>query len=187
MALTNSQLLTILNNAVVSSNQLLEDNGIRLTRAKEIKDKVHAKGFYFGNESILNLRNPSRDPFHVYIISPDDKSRRDDYSLVIYPFNVKKISSLIDEIDGVELGYIQLSSNFNAFHIHNKSNSKKYCGVGYSVKIDNEEALWRLIVEIKKRLMLQASDDKKLSSVFQLDLPKIGKENPQDSLIKDIF
>ncbi|EME5107103.1 hypothetical protein VYS60_003544 [Salmonella enterica] len=188
MALSNIQLQTLFNKAIELPHSMLIENNIKLQRTKEVKNKIHAKGYYFGNESVLNLRNPNTDPFHVYIISPDNESRRDDYSLVIFPFNIKKIFSLVDNLDGVELGYIQLSSNFNAFKIHNRLKFQNYSGVGYSIKVDNEEGVWHLIVEIKKCLMLPSGDPQKLSSIYyHPGLPKTRNENSTRQSIIEFY
>lgn len=177
MALSNTQLYNIFNSATTCPHALLKENNIEIRHAKEVKDKVHAKGFYFGDESILNIKTPNIDPFHVYVISPDNESRRDDYSLVIFPFVINKIMALVDTLEGITIGDIQLNSNFNAFKIHNRSNSNKYSGVGYSVKATDEESVWRLIIEIKKSLNLPANAPKRLSKFFQTGLPKTKKEN----------
>ncbi|HFZ8366070.1 TPA: hypothetical protein ACIPAM_004432 [Salmonella enterica subsp. enterica serovar Wangata] len=187
MALSNIQLQTLFNKAIESPHSMLIENNIKLQRTKETKNKIHAKGYYFGNESVLNLRNPNTDPFHVYIISPDNESRRDDYSLAIFPFNLRKIISLIEEIEGVNEGHIQLNSNFNSFKIHNINASDNFSGVGYSVRIDNEESLWRLIVEIKKRLMLESGDTRRLPSLHQKGLPKSGKDNETGQTLSEFL
>ncbi|HEE1923134.1 TPA: hypothetical protein R6913_004178 [Klebsiella pneumoniae] len=188
VALSNIQLQTIINNSVDNPDYLLLKNDIRIQRAKEKNKKEHARGFYFGDEHINSLKSPNIDPFHIYIISPENQSRRDDYSLVIFPFDIKKLIHIIDKIDGIALGHIQLSSNFNAFQIHKPSKSKRYCGVGYSMKVDNEDNLWNLIIELKKHLLLPAGTTGKLSSIYyQSGLPRHRNENNTNENILEYF
>ncbi|WP_079963960.1 hypothetical protein [Salmonella enterica] len=187
MALSNTQLYAIFDKAVLSSHWLLAKNSIVLKRAYEKTEKIHARGFYFGDESISNLKNPKADPFHIYIISPDNKTRQDEFSLVIYPFVATKIIPIISCIPSVELGYVQLSSNFNAFKVHDIKSFKKYSGVGYSLKVDCEESVWRLIAEIKTRLMLPRDDPKRLSSIHQSNLPKTKEDKSSGCLVENIY
>lgn len=177
MALSNVQLVNIFKNSLTHPHYILKDNNVRIQRANKNGGEKHAIGFYFGDESVSKLKNPNTDPFHIYIISPNKESRIDDCSLTIFPFNLRKIISLIKEIKGVNEGHIQLNSNFNAFKIHNIKTSDNFSGVGYSVRIDNEESLWCLIVEIKKRLMLEYGNPRRLLSLHQTGLPKSGEDN----------
>ncbi|EIZ9238762.1 hypothetical protein QMS56_10335 [Cronobacter malonaticus] len=188
MALSNIELITVLNNAINKPNDLLFNNGIRIQRAKELALKEHARGFYFGDEQIGSIVSPNIDPFHVYIISPENCSRHDDYSLVIFPFQVTKLIPLIDKIEGISLGHIQLSSNFNAFKIPTKSKRTPKNGVGYSVKVDKEECLWKLIIELKDRLLLPTGSEGKLSSVYyQSGLPNSGRQNNTKQSVLEYF
>ncbi|HAH3133498.1 TPA: hypothetical protein GF603_22565 [Escherichia coli] len=187
MALSNTQLHTILDKASYVSNGTLSENNIQIQRGKETKDKIHAKGFYFGKSSALRESYSKNNPYYIYLISPDNEERRDDYSLVIFPFQIKEILPVIECIDGITPGYIQLSSNFNTFKIHNRLKSDSYCGVGYSIKVENEDSLWELIVQIKKRLELPRGDKNRLSTLPQNGLPKTKEENTPQKLIVDLL
>lgn len=187
MALSNVQLVNIFKNSLTHPHYILKDNNARIQRANKNGGEKHAIGFYFGDESVSKLKNPNKDPFHIYIISPNKETRIDDCSLAIFPFNLRKITSLIEEIGGINEGHIQLNSNFNAFKIHNINASDNFSGVGYSVRIDNEESLWRLLVEIKKRLMLESGDTRRLPSLHQKGLPKSGKDNETGQTLSEFL
>ncbi|HCJ2415481.1 hypothetical protein [Klebsiella pneumoniae] len=188
MALSNIELLTIFNKAITHPNKLLVDNSIRIQRAKETIKKEHARGFYFGDKQVNTLIANNIDPYHIYVISPENKSRQDECSLVIFPFDISKLLPIIGKLEGIDLGHIQLSSNFNMFKIHNKLKSDEYCGVGYSLKIDKEENLWRLIVELKKHLLLPPGAPEKLSSIYyQSGLPRSKIENNTKQNLLEYF
>lgn len=116
---------------------------------------------------------------HIYI----KRETCDDlgFNLVIFPFKIKIIGKIIEEIDGIELGKVELNSNFTVFKKMVKDEDGKTLErTGYSVQVSSQDGLVRLLKVIDEEVY-----SGNLKEVEQLKLTR--KENLQDLYSRTII
>ncbi|HBT4799507.1 TPA: hypothetical protein MB324_004113 [Klebsiella pneumoniae] len=116
---------------------------------------------------------------HIYI----KKETCDDleFNLVIFPFKITTIGKIIEKIDGIELGKVELNSNFTVFKKMVKDEDGKTLErTGYSVQVSSQDGLVRLLKVIDEEVY-----SGNLKEVEQLKLTR--KENLQDLYSRTIM
>lgn len=116
---------------------------------------------------------------HIYI----KKETCDDleFNLVIFPFKITTIGKIIEKIDGIELGKVELNSNFTVFKKMVKDGDGKTLErTGYSVQVSSQDGLVRLLKVIDEEVY-----SGNLKEVEQLKLTR--KENLQDLYSRTIM
>lgn len=104
-----------------------------------------------------------------------------EFNLVIFPFKIEVLGRIIEEIDGVELGKVELHSNFNAFkRIVKDEDNNELERTGYSVEVYTKQGLVKLLEKLDEEVY-----SGNLKEIEQRNLSK--KENLQELYRKIIL
>lgn len=117
----------------------------------------------------------------LYVYVKKETSDDLEFNLVIFPFKIEVLGRIIEEIDGVELGKVELHSNFNAFKgIVKDEDNNELERTGYSVEVYTKPGLVKLLEKLDEEVY-----SGNLKEIEQRNLTK--KENLQELYRKIIL